>query len=119
MTAKDWFEKAQKENFAIGAFNIDSLEILKGVLTAAKNKKSPVMVEFSPGEMGYFGLRNIVDMIVNAREEYKIPILLNLDHCRKVEDCSAAIDQPGFDEVHFDGSDLELNENIDATKSYK
>ena len=116
MTAKEWFQKAQAEGFAIGAFNIDSLEIFKGVLTAAKNKKSPVIVEFSPGEVGYFGLRNIVDMVVNARDEYQIPILLNLDHGKKVEDCQAAVDQAGFDNVHFDGSSLEFSDNVQSTR---
>lgn len=116
MTAREWFEKAQKEGFAIGAFNVDNLEIFKGIITAAKNKNSPVMVEFSPGEAGYFGLKNIVDMVINAREEYNIPILLNLDHSRTVNDCRNAINQPGFDEVHFDGSSLQLEENIKSAK---
>ena len=116
MTAREWFERAQNENFAIGAFNVDNLEILKAVCLAGKNKKSPVMLEFSPGEVGYFGLRNIVDLVVNAREEYGIPILLNLDHGKSVQECMTAIDQAGFDEVHFDGSDLEFNENIKKTK---
>mgnify|MGYP000524113211 CR=1 FL=1 len=116
MTVRDWFKKAQKENFAIGAFNADNLEIFKAILTAAKNRKSPVMIEFSPGEVSYFGLRNIVDLVVNAREEYKIPIFLNLDHAKKVEDCMTAIGQPGFDEIHFDGSDLTFEENIKEVK---
>lgn len=116
MTAKDWFKKARKENFAIGAFNIDSFEIFKAVCLAAQNKKSPVMMEFSPGEVKYFGLRNVVDIVVNAREEYKIPILLNLDHGKPVELCMEAIEQPGFDNIHFDGSSLDLNENIKETK---
>lgn len=116
MTAHEWFQKAKKENFAIGAFNVDSLEIFKGILTAAKNKKSPVMLEFSPGEVGYFGLRNIVDIVVNAKEEYKVPILLNLDHGKPVNLCFEAIEQPGFDNIHFDGSSLDLDENIGQTK---
>ncbi len=116
MTARGWFEKARKEGFAIGSFNVDSLEILKAILTAAKNKKSPVMVEFSPGEVKYFSLRNVVDMVVNARQDYKIPILLNLDHGKPIELCMEAIEQPGFDDIHFDGSDLEFKENIGKTK---
>lgn len=116
MTSKDWFLRAQKESFAIGAFNIDSLEIFKAVLVAAKNKKSPVIVEFSPGEMGYFGIKNIVDMIVNAREDYPVPILLNLDHGRERTDLMQAIDLPGFDNVHFDGSHLSISENIKMAK---
>ena len=114
-SAREWFQRARKEGFAIGAFNIDTLEIFKAVMVAAKAKKSPVMVEFSPGEVKYFGLRNVVDMVVNAREEYKIPILLNLDHGKPVDLCMEAIEQPGFDNIHFDGSDLDLEENIKVT----
>ena len=116
MTAKEWFEKAQKEGFAIGAFNFDNMDIFKAVCLAGKNKKSPVMLEFSQGEVCYFGLKNIVDLIINAREEYGIPILLNLDHSKSVEDCIAAIDQAGFDDVHFDGSDLPYEKNVEETK---
>ena len=116
MNARDWFVKVQTEGWAIGAFNVDNLEILKAICLAGKNKKSPVMLEFSPGEVGYFGLKNIVDLVVNAREEYGIPMLLNLDHGKKVEDCIEAVNQAGFDDVHFDGSDLEFEENIENTK---
>lgn len=116
MTSREWFTKAQKEGFAIGAFNVDNLEIFRGILMAGKNKNSPIMVQFSPGEAGYFGLKNLVDMVVNAREEYKIPILLNLDHSRTVEACRVAISRPGFDDVHFDGSELELEENVKGAK---
>lgn len=121
MTLKDWFLRAQKEGFAIGAFNIDTLETLNGVLEAAKVKKSPVIIEFSSGEVGYFGLKNVVDLVTNAKEEYKLPIFLNLDHGKTVEACLTAIsesneDGPRFDEVHFDGSELELAENIEGAK---
>lgn len=116
MTAKDWFKKAREEKFAIGAFNIDTFDIFKAVMVAAAKKKSPVMVEFSPGEVKYFGLRNAVDMVINAREEYKIPILLNLDHGKPVDLCMEAIEQPGFDDIHFDGSDLDFEKNVSETK---
>ena len=116
MTAKEWLTKARKEHFAIGAFNVDTLDIFKAVMMAAVVKKSPVMVEFSPGEVKYFGMKNVVDMVVNAREEYKIPILLNLDHGRPIELCMEAIEQSGFDDIHFDGSELEFSENVRETK---
>lgn len=130
MTAREWFQKAQEENFAIGAFNVDNLDILKAICEAAALKKSPVMLEFSPGEVGYFGLENIVDLVANAREHYDIPILLNLDHAKKLEDCLAAINIGGpstqrlaqgsgsssFDEVHFDGSELTFEENIEYSR---
>src|SRR3990167_8295660 len=116
MTAKEWLTKARKEHFAIGAFNVDTLDIFKAVMMAAVVKKSPVMVEFSPGEVKYFGMKNVVDMVVNAREEYKIPILLNLDHGRTIELCMEAIEQSGFDDINFDGSELEFSENVRETK---
>lgn len=115
MTARDWFTKAQNEGFAIGAFNVDNLDIFKAVCLAAQKKKSPVMLEFSQGEVDYFGLKNIVDLVSNAREEYKIPILLNLDHAKKVEDCLASIDQ-SFDDIHYDGSELPFAENAANAK---
>ena len=115
MTARDWFAKAQSEGFAIGAFNVDNLDILKAVCEAAAKKKSPVMLEFSQGEVGYFGLENIVDLVANAREHYDIPILLNLDHAKKVEESLAAVDA-SFDEVHFDGSELTFEENVQYSR---
>jgi len=133
MTAREWFQKAQDENFAIGAFNVDNLEILNAILIAAKKKKSPIMLEFSQGEVGYFGLYNVIDIIKNARSQFDIPILLNLDHAKKVEDCldvmnigSPSTPRPirqaqgsgssSFDDVHFDGSDLPYEENVKKTK---
>jgi fructose-bisphosphate aldolase, class II len=114
--AIDWFRKASEEKFAIGAFNVDNLDIFHAVCQAGKNRKSPVMLEFSEGEAGYFGLENIADLVANARDEYKIPILLNLDHAKNVETCLKAIEIAGFDDVHFDGSELSFEDNIKNTK---
>lgn len=112
MIAREWFERAKKEGFAIGAFNVDSLDIFNGICAAGARKKSPIMIEFSQGEVDYLGLANIVALVANAKNEYKIPILLNLDHSKKVDDCIRAIEQGGFDDVHFDGSELTIEENI-------
>lgn len=120
MQAREWFKKAQTEGWAVGAFNVDNLEILKAVCIAGQRKKSPVMVEFSGGEVAAIGLRNIIDLVKNARAEFGIPILLNLDHAKSVEDCLAAIDVSAgevcFDDVHFDGSLLAFEENIEKIK---
>lgn len=116
MTAREWFTKAQNEGFAIGAFNVDNLDIFKAICEAGKKMKSPVMLEFSQGEVGYFGLSNIADLVENAKKEYGIPILLNLDHGKKVEDCLAAVMLGSFDDVHFDGSELSMEENIAGAK---
>lgn len=115
LNLRDWFEKAKREQFAIGAFNVDSFDIFKAICEAAEKTKSPVIVEVSPGEEQYFGLRNIADMVKNAREEMSVPIFLNLDHAKEVDTCLEAIER-GFSMVHFDGSDLPLGENIIRVK---
>jgi len=115
MNAKEWLQKARSEGFAIGAFNVDNLEIFKAVVAAAKIKNSPVIVEFSEGEAKYFGLQNIVDLVQNAREETSLPILVNLDHGPDKEAVESAIDA-GFEMVHFDGSKKPYEENLQITK---
>lgn len=115
MIAREWFAKAQSQGFAVGAFNVDNLDIMRAICMAGKAQKSPVMLEFSPGEVEYFGLENIGDLIDNARREFDIPILLNLDHAKRVKDCLAAMEK-GFDDVHFDGSELPFDENVTKTK---
>jgi fructose-bisphosphate aldolase class II len=111
VTLRDWFEKAKNEQFAIGAFNVDSFDIFKAICEAAEKTKSPVIVEFSPGEEQYFGLKNIADMVKNARDEISVPLFLNLDHAKEVDTCLEAIER-GFNMVHFDGSDLPFGENV-------
>lgn len=115
MTAKEWLEKAKAEKFAIGAFNVANLETFKAVAEAARNKKSPVIIESSPGETEWMGADNIADLARNYSADYGVPILVNLDHSVEVADCMNAIAQ-GFDLIHFDGSKLEMEENIKLTK---
>lgn len=115
MNAKEWLAKAKNEKFAIGAFNVENLETFKAIAMAAKNKKSPVIIESSPGETAWMGGDNIVDLARNYSWDYGIPILVNLDHSEKFEDCQKAIEL-GFDLIHFDGSKLPLEENLRILK---
>lgn len=115
MTARVWLEKAKKEKFAIGAFNVGNLETFKAVAAAASNKKSPVIIESSPGETKWMEAENIVDLAKNFAKEYKIPILVNLDHGESLKSCLNAI-EASYDLIHFDGSKLPLEENIEITK---
>lgn len=115
MNAKEWLEKAKKEKFAIGAFNVGNLETFKAIVQAASNKKSPVIIETSPGETDWLGKDNIVDLARNFALDFKIPILVNLDHAGSLADCVLAI-EAGFDLIHFDGSKLPYEENIKITK---
>lgn len=115
MSAREWLEKAKAEGFAIGAFNVDNLEIFKAVVAAAKIKKSPVIVEFSDGEVEYFGTKNVVDLVQNAKEELNLPILLNLDHGPDQQSVEEAV-EAGFEMVHFDGAKMPYEENLRITK---
>jgi len=115
MSPKEWLEKAKKEGFAIGAFNVDNLEIFKAVVAGAVAKKSPVMMEFSDGEVKFLELNNIVDLVKNAEEEYGINILLNLDHSPDQAKVEEAI-EAGFELIHYDGSKASYEENVEICK---
>lgn len=115
MDARQWLEKAKKEKFAIGAFNVGNLEALKAIALAAANKKSPVIIESSPGETSWMGADNIVDLAHNFSTDYGVPILVNLDHATTYEDCMIGIEQ-GYDMIHVDGSKLTYVQNVTLTK---
>lgn len=115
MTAKEWLERAKKEKFAIGAFNVGNLETFKAIVQAASDKKSPIIIETSRGETDWLGEDNIVDLAKNYSQDYGIPILVNLDHAGNLAECVLAI-EAGFDLIHFDGSKLPLEENIKIAK---
>lgn len=115
MTAREWLQKARAEKFAIGAFNVGNLETFKAIVQAAAHKKSPVIIESSPGETKWMGADNLVDLAKNFSEDFGIPILVNLDHSETLEDCQAGI-EAGYDLIHFDGSKLSLEENLETAK---
>lgn len=115
MTAKEWLAKAKKESWALGAFNVGNLETFKAIAQAAGNKKSPIIIESSPGETEWMGADNIIDLAKNYSEQYQIPILVNLDHAESLEQCQVGI-EAGYDLIHFDGSKLPLEENLKILK---
>ncbi len=115
MSAKDWLTKAKNERWALGAFNVGNLETFKAIVQAAANKKSPVIVESSSGETVWLGADNIVDMARNYSKDLGIPILVNLDHTPTLEECQKGI-EAGYDMIHFDGSNLPLEENLRILK---
>lgn len=99
--ARKLMERARKEKFAVGAFNLDNQETLIAVARAAKAMDSPVLVEVSAGEVEAMGLANIRDMVDNYRQEYGIEMFINLDHSPTVMDAKAGIDA-GFEFIHID-----------------
>ncbi|MBI4037077.1 class II fructose-bisphosphate aldolase [Candidatus Daviesbacteria bacterium] len=115
MSVNDWLKKAKEEKFAIGAFNVGNLETFKAVARAAANKKSPVIIESSPGETNFLGADNIVDLAQNFSQDLGVPILVNLDHAQTLEECIKGI-EAGYDLIHFDGSTLPLEQNMEIAK---
>jgi fructose-bisphosphate aldolase, class II len=103
MNHKELMERTRKEHFAVGAFNIDNLEIFKAVVAAAKKKQSPVLVEVSKGEVDFWGYDNIVDLVRNARDE-GIEIFINQDHTPSVEEARKGV-EAGFELIHLDVTD--------------
>lgn len=108
-------QKAKAGGYAIGAFNVSSIETLKAVTQAAQKLKSPIIIEASDGEVSYIGIKELVALVNLSREESGLPIILNLDHGKDFETCKKAI-EAGFDYVHIDASKLSLEENIAITK---
>ena len=115
MNLQDCLKNAQKEAFAIGQFNFSTLSQLRGIIEAAKQMKSPVILGTSEGESKFLGLKQIVNLRDFFRRETGLPIFLNLDHGKSFGYLKIACDL-GYDAVHFDGSKMPLEENIEVTK---
>ena len=115
VTTKEMFEKSMKEHFAIGAFNVNNMEIIQGIVTAANEEKSPVILQVSSSARKYAGHRYLMKMVEAAVEETDIPIALHLDHGPDFETCKSCIDG-GFTSVMIDGSKYSFEENIALTK---
>jgi len=115
MKAKKYFEKAKKESFGIGAFNAANLESMKAVVAAAFKFQSPVIIEFSPGEVDHMGVGQAVALGKAFEKQYSVPIILNLDHGTNPEKIIQAIDA-GFDYVHYDGGKVPFEEALKTGK---
>lgn len=115
VTTKEMFKKALEGNYAVGAFNINNMEILQGVVNAAKVKRSPVIIQVSTGALKYAGPKYLKAMVDAAVEDSGVDIALHLDHGADFEACKAAI-ECGFTSVMIDGSHYEYEENILKTK---
>ncbi len=115
-TLKEKYKELLSENRAIMAMNFYNLETLHGVLKAAKEADTSVILQVSPGTIDYIGdAKLIVKIVKGALEFYGIEAWLHLDHAKKIETVRSAIDA-GFDSVMFDGSELSIEENINLTK---
>ena len=115
VTTKEMFEKSMKEKFAIGAFNVNNMEIIQGIVDAAAKENSPVILQASSSAIKYARIPYLRKMIEAALEEHDIPIALHLDHGPDFETCKMCIDN-GFTSVMIDGSKYDFEENVALTK---
>jgi fructose-bisphosphate aldolase class II len=115
LTNKEVLEAARAGGYAVGAFNINNMEILQAVVEAAKEEKSPVIIAATPGAIKYAGLDYIVAMVETASELTPVPMTLHLDHGTDVDIVARCI-EAGFTSVMIDGSSLNFEENIALTK---
>jgi len=113
----DILNKAHQENYAVGAFNINNMEMLKAIFEAANEMESPIIVEASEGAIKYAGANMIYSMTKTLSETYPhIPVALHLDHGTSIESCMKAI-RAGFTSVMIDASHDPFEENLAKTKA--
>lgn len=115
VTTKNMFEKSMKEGFAIGAFNVNNMEFIQGIVDAAAEENSPVILQVSSSAIKYARMKYLIKMVEAATEETNIPIVLHLDHGPDFETCKQCIDA-GFTSVMIDGSKYDFEENVAITK---
>ena len=115
VTTKEMFEKAYKGGYAIGAFNVNNMEIIQGITEAAKECNAPVILQVSKGARAYANRTYLVKLVEAAEIETGLPIALHLDHGDSFETCKSCIDD-GFTSVMIDASSKSLEENIAITK---
>src|SRR4030042_2564626 len=126
---KDILNKAKKEKRAIGQFNFSTLEQLRGILRASSEAETPVILGTSEGELAYLGLEEVVALVEISKIKYqtsrfapcnssgikKVSAFLNLGHGKNLSLIKKAVDY-GFSAVHFDGSGLPIEKNIEYAK---
>lgn len=111
----DFFKRANEEHFAIGAFNVNNMEIIQGIVEAATELEAPLILQVSAGARKYARQEYLIKLVEAARMTTDIPIVLHLDHGPDFELCKAVIDG-GFNSVMIDGSKYPFEENIALTK---
>jgi len=107
--------KAEKGNYAVGAFNVSNMEILQAVVRAAEAQRSPVIVQTSEGAIDYAGLEQLYTMMLFAAEAASVPVVIHLDHGRDMDVIKQCI-KVGYSSIMFDGSHLPFEENARQTR---
>ena len=115
VTTKEMFEKAYSGGYAVGAFNVNNMEIVQGITEAAKELNAPLILQVSKGARAYANHTYLIKLVEAAVAETGLPIALHLDHGDSFELCKSCIDG-GFTSVMIDMSSKSFEENIAITK---
>lgn len=115
VTSKEMFKKAYEGQYAIGAFNVNNMEIIQGIVDAAKEENAPLILQVSAGARKYAKHVYLMKLVEAAVEDSGLPICLHLDHGEDFDICKSCVDG-GFTSVMIDGSKHPFEENIAITK---
>ena len=114
-TPKAMLERAGREGYAIGAFNVNNMEIIQGIMQAGSEERAPLILQVSAGARKYAGQPYIMKLVEAALMENDLHVVVHLDHGADFDICKACIDG-GFTSVMIDGSHLPFEENIAVTR---
>jgi fructose-bisphosphate aldolase class II len=115
VTSTEMFKKAYEGHYAVGAFNVNNMEIVQGIVDAAKEENAPLILQVSAGARKYAKHNYLIHLVQAALEDADLPICLHLDHGADFDICKACVDG-GFTSVMIDGSKLPFEDNIEVTK---
>jgi fructose-bisphosphate aldolase class II len=115
VSPKEMFKKAYAGGYAVGAFNVNNMEIVQGIIAAGNQERSPLILQVSAGARKYAGENYIMKLMEAAMVDTDLPVVLHLDHGQNFEICEMVI-KAGFTSVMYDGSHLPFEENIAQTK---
>ncbi|WP_196592238.1 class II fructose-1,6-bisphosphate aldolase [Pectinatus frisingensis] len=115
VTTTEMFQKAYEGGYAIGAFNVNNMEIIQGITEAAKEENAPLILQVSAGARKYAKHVYLTKLVEAAIEDTDLPIALHLDHGADFDICKACIDG-GFTSVMIDGSKHSFKDNVELTK---
>jgi fructose-bisphosphate aldolase class II len=110
----DILNKANEEGYAVGGFNINNMEFLQGIIWAAEEMKSPLILQTSEGAIRYIGMDYVIGMVEAATKSTTVPVALHLDHGSSFESVMSCI-REGYSSVMIDGSHYPFEENIELT----
>ena len=115
VTSKEMLLEAQKGGYAVGAFNVENMEMVKAVIAAAEELRAPVMLQTTPSTIKYGTLETYVGIVRAEAIRALVPVALHLDHGSSFELAVRAVKE-GYTSIMIDGSGLGFEENIDVTR---